>query len=417
MITQLTTVYIQAYQLAFGIALQAKAAYQYELGRPLDEFIGFAYWDSQHKGLTAGESLLFDLRRMETQYLANNVRELELTKHVSLVLTLPLAPVQLLKAGSCSVLLDETAFDFDHPGHYFRRLRSVALTIPCVTGPYVGVNATLSLNSVVVRTVAPSAGYQPWLWQNAPSNTDPAISASPTMSSTPVIATSSGQNDGGLFEVNLRDDRWLPFGGQGAVSSWTLSLDPHDNNFDVSSVTDVVLHLRYSARYGGDAESVRSAPKPTNARSILVSVRNTFGDAYYSFFKPADTTSPQQALTLPITEAIFPFSNLRSPMISDIAIYFVLLQVPAAGTVIAGTFGPAVGTAGPISLAPATTTGGQPIAALRADAALPSPTVPESLTLTVPTVPASLGASVAGQTRFDPSEDEDIVLIINYKVT
>ena len=80
MVTQLTTVYTQAYQLAFSLALQAQAAYQYELGRPTDQFIQFGYWDSQHKGLTAGDSLLFDLRRMEAQYLANNPREHELTE-------------------------------------------------------------------------------------------------------------------------------------------------------------------------------------------------------------------------------------------------------------------------------------------------------------------------------------------------
>src|ERR1035437_8214568 len=64
MITQLTTVYTQAYQLAFSLALQAQTAYQYELGRPTDQFIQFAYWNSQYQGLTAGDSLMFDLRRM-----------------------------------------------------------------------------------------------------------------------------------------------------------------------------------------------------------------------------------------------------------------------------------------------------------------------------------------------------------------
>ncbi len=39
MVTQLTTVYTQAYQLAYSLAPQAQTAYQYELGR-LDSFIG-----------------------------------------------------------------------------------------------------------------------------------------------------------------------------------------------------------------------------------------------------------------------------------------------------------------------------------------------------------------------------------------
>ena len=69
MITQLTTVYTQAYQLAFGLAQQARTPTSTSWPLP-GHFIQFRYWDDQYKGLTAGESLLFDLRRMESQYLA-----------------------------------------------------------------------------------------------------------------------------------------------------------------------------------------------------------------------------------------------------------------------------------------------------------------------------------------------------------
>ena len=56
----------------------------------------------------------------------------ELTKHVSLTLTQPAALLQLLQTGSCSITLDESLFDRDHPGQYFRNppAVSVALTIP-----------------------------------------------------------------------------------------------------------------------------------------------------------------------------------------------------------------------------------------------------------------------------------------------
>ena len=121
MISQLTTVYTQAYQLAFSLALQAQNAYQYELGSS-DTFIQFGYWDSQHKGLAAGEGLLFDLRRMEAQYLADNGRELELTKHISLAISSPGALVLLRETGTCQIALDEVPFENDHPGQYFRRL-------------------------------------------------------------------------------------------------------------------------------------------------------------------------------------------------------------------------------------------------------------------------------------------------------
>jgi hypothetical protein len=430
MVTQLSTVYTQAYQLAFSLALQAQAAYQYELGRPTDQFIQFAYWDSQHKGLTAGDSLLFDLRRMEAQYIANNVRELELTRHVSLSLIQPMALVQLLETGACSITLDESLFDSDHPGHYFRRLRSVAVTIPCVTGPYTGVNATLALASSVVRTIAPSTGYKPWLWANAGSNNDPGISAASAVAATPIIATSTGQNDAGVFELNLRDERWLPFEGQGAVSTWSLTLDARDNNFDISSVTDVVLHLHYSARFGGDPEAVRAALKPASARNILVSVRNTFGDAYYSFFNPTDTTVTQQVLTLPLSDAVFPYSNIGQPKITDFTIIMALTE-PLSAAVTTGlgggmsipcTFGPTGGGA-PL---PATlhavaggAPGGGPIAALSSGDVSIAPGAPSAYSLTIPqaSIPASLQTTLSGQSRLDPAKISDIVLIISYQIS
>jgi hypothetical protein len=428
MLSQLTTVYTQAYQLAFSLALQAQNAYQYELGSQ-DTFIQFGYWDSQHKGLTAGESLLFDLRRMETQYLAENSRELELTKHISLALTSPMALVMLRETGACQIALDEPLFEYDHPGQYFRRLRSVAVTIPCVTGPYTGVNATLSLTNAMVRIQSPGSTYKPQSATAPPNDPNTVISSPMAAAGTATIATSSGQNDSGLFEANLHDDRWLPFEGQGVISTMNMVLDPRDNNFDFTTITDVVLHLRYTARGGGDqtaANFVRAALKPPTSRSALVSVRNTFGDAYYTFFNPSDPTATQQTLNLSMTNILFPFSNLGSGILKiEGMTYYMVLSVSAAGNNIAATF--AIGAGAPEALpfapAPGQTTVGNALEALTGTPA-PSPSttaqvaLPQSFTVTVPSasIPSALGITVGGQTRLDPSKIEDILLVINYSI-
>jgi hypothetical protein len=419
MITQLTTVFAQAYQLAFALALQAQNAYQYELGSQ-DTFIQFGYWDSQHKGLTSGESLLFDLRRMEAQYLAENNRELELTKHVSLALTSPVALVMLRETGTCQIALDEVLFEFDHPGQFYRRLRSVALTIPCVTGPYTGVNATLSLSSAMIRTQSPGTSYQPQSAAAAPN--DPSVIVSPVAAAgTQTIATSTGQADSGLFEANLRDERWLPFEGQGAISTWNLVLDPRDNNFDITTITDVILHVRYTARGGGDqtaADNVRAKLKPSDPRPILVSVRNTFPDSLYTFFNPP-AAGTGQTLSLPLVANVFPYTNLGdgTAEIQNIALYLVL-TVPAEGNTIPADFS---GSTDPISLAPmpGQTTAGEPINALAASVAYaPALAVPQTLSLTVPSanVPPALGTTVNEQTVLDPAKVEDVLLVITYSI-
>jgi hypothetical protein len=248
------------------LAQQAEAAFRYELGS-LETFVQFGYWDSQYKGLTAGDSLLFDLRRMEARYLAENKRELELTKHISLALTQPLALVQLIETGTCNLAFDEALFDYDHPGHYFRRLRSVAVTIPCVSGPYAGVNATLVLNTATVRIKPPIAPYHPAQAASPPAGSSFVTSPAPA---TATISTSSGQNDAGLFDLNLRDERWLPFEGQGAISTWSLVLDPRDNSFDIATITDVILHVRYSPlgwrRSGSGAQGIEAHRRALDPR-------------------------------------------------------------------------------------------------------------------------------------------------------
>lgn len=66
------------------------------------------------------------------------------------------------------------------------------------------------------------------------------------------IVTSSGQSDSGLFETNLRDERYLPFEGCGVISEWRIALPRDFRQFDYDTISDVILHIRYTAREGGD---------------------------------------------------------------------------------------------------------------------------------------------------------------------
>jgi hypothetical protein len=418
LLTQLTTAHTQAYQLALNLALQAQAAYQFELGT-MDTFVQSGYWDGQHRGLTAGEGLLLDLRRMEAQYLTQNSLELELTKNISLALTQPAALVSLLQTGKCQIAIDESLLDADHPGQYFRRYRRVAVSIPYVAGPYSGINATLTLNSAAIRLKPPVSPYTPAKATTIPGLPDFQVSSIP---STAMIAISTGQNDSGRFDQGTRpDDRLQPFEGLGTISTLTLELDPRDNAIDLSSVSDVIITLWYTARVGGSPEAVRAALKPLNTRSVMISVRHTFSYAYSRFFNPIDTTAAQQVLTLPLPRAVFPFSNLGEPRMTSIAIYFALSEAPSAGTTIASTFGPVSGTANPTKLptVPGNTSANGPIPALGVQIPLGGPTAPQPFALTVlaTDVPAALAITKDGQTRLDPSKIEDIVLVIEYTIS
>ncbi|SFU08195.1 virulence plasmid A protein [Geodermatophilus amargosae] len=250
LVTQISTVYLASYQLAYDVAKRAERAYRYELGVTGSPFIRFDHWDSLRKGLLAGEQLAHDIRRMEVAYLDLDQREHEMVKHVSLAQLDPAALVRLKMTGACEFEIPEGLFDLDRPGHYRRRIKTASLSIPAVTGPYVPVHCTLTLLRSSER-VSPTIGdAYPRARDESGLLTDDSRfmdAASPLES----IVTSGAQEQFGLFDPQLGDPRRLPFDRRGAISRWRLELPSTFQQFDHSLIPDVVLHLRYTARDGG----------------------------------------------------------------------------------------------------------------------------------------------------------------------
>ena len=76
------------------------------------------------------------------------------------------------------------------------------------------------------------------------------------------VATSKPDADSGLFHLRFDDERYLPFEGAGAISTWRLELPQADNALDLAQIADVVLTLAYTARTGGAAlEAVARADR------------------------------------------------------------------------------------------------------------------------------------------------------------
>lgn len=182
---------------------------------------------------------------MEMAYHENNKREFELTKHVSLRQLDPLALLTLKATGTCEVTVPEWLLNLDGPGHYMRRIKNVSLSIPSVTGPYTSVSCTLSLLKSSLRK---SSLLKDDEYARQGSEDDRFVDYFGTIQS---IVTSSGNNDSGMFETNLREERLLPFEGAGAESTWKLELLAAFRQFDYNTISDVILHFRYTARQGG----------------------------------------------------------------------------------------------------------------------------------------------------------------------
>jgi Tc toxin complex TcA C-terminal TcB-binding domain len=312
MVGQISGIYFQTYQLAYDVAKRAERAYRHELGLRDSNFIQFGYWDSLKKGLLAGESLFHDIKRIEVAYLEQNKREYEITKHISLAQLDPVALVRLRQTGKCFISIPEALFDLDYPGHYMRRIKSVGVTIPCITGPYTAVPCTLTLTRSSVRHSNTLLGNKYTREDNDPRFTD-------SVGAIESIVTSSGQEDSGLFETNLRDERYLPFEGAGTISQWNIELPASFRSFDYDTISDVLLHFRYTAREAGSAlkqqaiveleDAVNTIAKAEGEQGFarLFSARHEFSSEWHRFLHPPAAATGDQTLTLALNNERFPY--------------------------------------------------------------------------------------------------------------
>lgn len=255
---KLAAIYYQFYDLAVSRCLMAEEAYQWALGTE-SAFIRPGAWQGTYAGLMAGETLMLNLAQMEQDYLNKDQRQKEVTRTVclsevyagltdqdskgnSLSFNLADQVVALVTTGSGSSGTDDNGLSVtsdkqlqatlklsdlniqsDYPASLgnLRRLKQISVTLPALVGPYQDVRAVLSYGGSVKMPQGCTA-----------------------------MAVSHGMNDGGQFQLDFNDARWLPFEGIPVSDNGTLTLsfpDADDRQKDLLlSLTDIILHIRYT---------------------------------------------------------------------------------------------------------------------------------------------------------------------------
>jgi hypothetical protein len=230
----------------------------------------------------------------------------------------PFALMQLRLTGRCTLKLPEQLFDMDGPGQYFRRIRSVGLSVPAVVGPYTGVNCKLTL---VKSSVRRSPLLRDGAYEREGAEDD---RFSDNLSSLQSLVTSGTQNDTGTFDAHLPRERYLPFEGHGVVSEWQLELPANPakgepTQFDYATIADVILHIRYTAREGGAllragavshlTESIGAAESAGSVR--LLDVRHEFPTEWARFRSiTLDSAQPVARLAITLREEHYPFWSI-----------------------------------------------------------------------------------------------------------
>lgn len=254
LVGRLSEIYFQTYSLAYDMALATQTAFQYEFSTN-KSFISFECWDSLHKGLGAAETVMFNLNQMEKYTIETNTRGFEIEKTISLLQVNPVALLDLKANGECIFELTEKLFDSDFPGHYNRKIKSISISIPAVVGPYQSINATLvqMSNKTIISCDDNGAKAVNFLLGGKGAKTPSSDVLRTNCWINQQIAISKAVNDSGVFELNFNDNRYLPFEGTGAVSSWRLSMPKATNCINFDFISDVIISVKYTANDGGEA--------------------------------------------------------------------------------------------------------------------------------------------------------------------
>lgn len=278
MASTLNRLYRNGYNIAYDLAKQAEAAYQHER-YDSEIYIQADNWQFDRAGLLSGERLLLQLQELEKKFMDGNERRPEITQTFSLAILSPLQLLNLRQNGSCNISIPEIAYEVLYPGQYRRTIKSVRITIPCVAGPYTNISTQLTLikGSIEREDKAPL---------------EELLVAKNTS-----INSSSANNDSGVFDLNFRDERYLPFEGAGAVSEWRLELPASIRAFDYNTIADVLLHISYTAYEGNreDAEKALAALVDSYGTAPgfyrLLSLRHEFPDTLHKLFSQDNQTA------------------------------------------------------------------------------------------------------------------------------
>lgn len=267
--SQATTWHATLFDVAVSLCNSAQACWQYETGNYDRQIIRTPIWQADRYGLNAGGELRLDLHRLETEFLLRHERHQELRKIVSLQALVGEGLVSdaggdaletwddvlgaLKNSGELKFGLSEMLYDQDYPGHYLRRLHSVALTLPALLGPYQNIRATLTQTQSRLVTT-PDREAVLFLTPKLHEEEGPGDGRYVMVSLRPrqQVCLSSASQDIGLVTATETDDRYLPFEGTGAVSDWHLKFPRHDAQAElIDSLSDIILEVRYFALNGG----------------------------------------------------------------------------------------------------------------------------------------------------------------------
>lgn len=271
------------------------------------------------KGLTGAERLQRATEQLDEIAQQQTTRKLQLTRTLSLATLYPGDFQRLKETGEMWFSTTEQDFDLEFPGHYFRRLRKVKLSVLALVPAARGIRATLSNIGPSRVTVPDTVGFTT---QTLPPSNDSVSFTAP-------------QNASGLFDLDIQPDLNLPFEGVGVDSLWHFEMPMPANPMDFGSIADVQVTFEYTALYSPDyrAELLANPVKlPRTFSAVRVfSFRNELIDQWYALHNAPLAPTDLRA-TFTVSAADFP-SNMSNIRVRRLTLYMPLAPDDTGSTV------------------------------------------------------------------------------------
>jgi hypothetical protein len=311
-------VYSYFLQEATAVAKLAENQLAFERQQMPPQFIQADYWEApsedmglslqgnapDRRGLTGSARLLQDIYQLDNYAIETDKRKLQLTKTISLA---TLAPVEFQQFRETGVLTFRTTLemcDRDFPGHYLRLIKRVRTSVLALIPPTHGIHATLS-TTAASRVVIGGDIFQTVIVRRDPEQ----------------VALTSPQDATGLFELQQQSEMLLPFESLGVDTSWEFRMPKAANQFDYSTIADVLLTLEYTALNSYDyQQQVVQTLNPNLSADRPFSFRRQFSDAWYDLHNPDQTATPL-TVSFETRRADFP-PNLERLKIDQVTLYF-----------------------------------------------------------------------------------------------
>jgi hypothetical protein len=306
-------VYSYFLRQATAVARSAENQMAFQRQETPPGFIQADYWQppqnggstpSNTHGLTGSARLQQDITQLDQYYLDTDKRKYQLTKTLSLAQLYPVELQRLRDTGVMNFITPMRLFDQDFPGHYLRLIQKVSTSVIALIPPSQGIKATLS------TTAATRVVIGPQVFQKIVVRRDPQS-----------VALTSPSNATGVFTLDPQPNLLLPFQGLGVEAQWEFSMPKAANQFDYSSLADVLISVDYTALADPDyrIQVLRQLSDQTSAERPF-SFRNDLADQWYDLHNPDQTATPM-SVQFSVARSDFP-ANIDDIRIQQVLLYF-----------------------------------------------------------------------------------------------